>query len=224
MTTTINAGKVNFNVTTGKDFRTTMAIWHVYDFESKDYAKKINTQIANRKSMIASNLEYIEKGNFKMHDKEWYEADNATHQACIEDYKAERKAWEDAQVENVKKAQALFPKSMWNAYIASAGTADGAWRTTPYADAIADFLRIQGFTPAWDTIDALYHAVAFRAGTGNTAVESGKHLTTQTETAWRKIFMGAVCDIMGDILPTYKFQYILTKAAKKAAKKAAQGK
>ena len=44
----IASGKVQFNVSSAKDFRATMAIWHVFDFECKDYAKKYAFDRLNR--------------------------------------------------------------------------------------------------------------------------------------------------------------------------------
>lgn len=220
MTNTINAGKVNFNVESAKDFRATMAIWHIFDFECKDVAKKYRNQIANRKGIIDADSECIEKKNFKMHDEQYYLDDIKEQNTRITELKAEHQAWLDAESANVKKVEALFSKALYKAYVESVDVPDAGWRATGYATALADLLSDNGLTPAWETIDVLYHAVKKCPGTGTTQAETGLHNRAQKEETWRKTIMGELCDLMGTLLPTYKFKNILTKAAKKAAKKA----
>lgn len=212
----ITSGKIQFNVSSAKDFRATIAIWHIFDFECKDYAKKYSNIIKGYKDIIARNTESIEKQNFVTHDKAWFEADSADMQTRIEDARKEFASWKEAHAESVKKSEKLFSKTLYKSYVASLSEADGAWRSSAYTEALATLLEDNGLVPTWDTLDELYHAVAFRASTGTVSAKTGKHTMALTESAWRKVLMGRLCDLMGDVLPTYKFQHIIAKKAKSA--------
>lgn len=216
--TTINAGKVNFNAKSAKGFRDLMAVWHIFDFEYDDMRKKKRQEVANAKGIIATDEELIEKKSFGQHDKAYYEDQIASMKQAIADSEKRLADWATEQEKTVSKTTSIFGKDLYKAYVASMSDDNGAWRVSPYTQAIADLLSSQGVTPAWDTLDTLYHCVRRGNGTGNTKAETGKHTKAQTESMWRKVFMGTVCDLMGNTLPTYKFKYILTKAEKKALK------
>lgn len=223
--TRIESGKVQFNATSAKDFRATLAIWHVFDFECKDMAKKYAKTISNYKGIIATNTELIEKlakGESIIGGRtlESLTADNADMEKRIADTRAEFSAWKESQSESVKKSEKLFSKDLYKSYVASLAESDNAWRSSEYTAKLAELLANNGLTPCWDTLDELFHAVAYRPSTGSVAVETGNHVMALTENAWRKVLMGRLCDLMGATLPTYKFQHILTKAAKRAAKSA----
>ena len=223
MAYTINSGKVQFNATSAKGFRATLAIWHVFDFECKDMAKKYAKTISNYKGIIATNSELIDKLSkgekiIGAHTVESLTADNVAMEKRIDENRKEFTAWKESQADSVKKSEKLFGKDLYKAYVASLSESDNAWRSSDYTAKLATLLADNGLTPAWDTLDELFHAVAYRPSTGSVAVETGNHVMALTENAWRKVLMGRLCDLMGDCLPTYKFQHILTKAAKKAAK------
>lgn len=212
----IKSGKVQFNAKEARDFRATMAVWHIFDFECKDYAKKYANIIKGYKDIIKRNTECIEKQNFVTHDEAWYKADSADMQSRIDDARKEFATWKESEMESVQKSEKLFPKSLYKEYVDSLSESDGAWRSSAYTEALADLLEDNGLVPTWDTLDELYHAVAFRASTGSVSAKTGKHTMALTESAWRKVIMGRLCDLMGDVLPTYKFQHILAKKAKSA--------
>jgi len=216
--TTINAGKVNFNVKSAKAFRDTMAIWHIFDFELADLRKKKAQEVANAKGIIATNLELIDKKSFGIHDKAYYEDQIAQMEQNIRESEKRLSDWQAEQEKAVSKVTAIFGKTLYKSYVASMEDDNGAWRVSAYTQAIADLLTAQGLTPAWDTLDTLYHCVRKGKGTGSSKAETGKHNKAMTENMWRTVFMGELCDLMGDILPKYKFIHILTKAEKKALK------
>lgn len=214
----ITSGKIQFNAKTAKDFRATMAIWHIFDFECKDYAKKYSNIIKGYKDIIARNTESIEKKNFGTHDEAWFVADSADMAKRIEDARNEFAAWKEQQAESVQKSEKIFSKTLYKSYVASLSESDNAWRSSAYTEDLATLLESNGLVPTWDTLDELYHAVSFRASTGSVSAKTGKHTMALTESAWRKVLMGRLCDLMGDTLPTYKFQHIIAKKAKKSAK------
>jgi len=216
--TTINAGKAQFNVKSAKSFRDTMAIWHIFDFELADLSKKKAQEIANAKGIIATDEELIEKKSFRQHPQEYYDHQIAQMRQNIADSEKRLDDWKSEQSANVAKVESIFPKSLYKLYVSSLDDENGAWRVSPYTQAIADLFADNGVTPAWDTLDTLYHCVRDAKGTGGSMAETKKHCKPQTEKMWRKIFMSKLCDLMADTLPTYKFLHILTKAEKKALK------
>lgn len=212
----IKSGNVQFNASSAKDFRATMAIWHIFDFECKDFAKKYSNMIKGYKDIIATDSESIQKKNFATHDEAWFKADIADMERRIEEARKEFMVWKEQQAESVQKSEKLFSKTLYKAYVASLTEGDGAWASSAYTEALADLLEDNGLVPTWNTLDALYHAVSYRASTGTVSAKTGKHTMALTENAWRKVLMGRFCDLMGDVLPTYKFQHIIIKKAKSA--------
>lgn len=224
MTTTINAGKINFNVKSAKEFRDAMGLYHVFKFELADLRKKKSVEVKNAKGIIATDEELIEKKRFNLHPEEYYLAQIEDMRQAIADSEKRLADWQAEQDANVKKVEAIFTKALYKAYVASMTDEPNAWASSAYTEALAEMLTAQGLTPAWDTLNVLYHINRERTGTGTTFAETGLHMTAQTERNWREALMGKLCDLMSGLLPTYKFLHILTKDEKKAAKKAAQGK
>lgn len=216
--TTISAGKVNFNVKEAKSFRETMAIWHIFDFELADMRKKKAQEVANAKGIIKTDLELIEKKSFGIHDEQYYRDQIAQMTQNIADSEKRLADWQVEQDKNVSKVTSIFGKTLYKSYVASMQDDPNAWRVSAYTQAIADLLAEQGLTPAWDTLNTLYHCVRKGKGTGSSKAETGKHNKAMTESMWRTVFMGELCDLMGTLLPKYKFIHILTKAEKKALK------
>ena len=217
MANTIKSGRTQFNVAEAKSFRDTLAVWHVYDFELSDEVSKRNKTINNCKGLIASNLELIEKlqNGEKIIGSNTIESltqQNAEFEQKIADACATLQKWADGQKSAVDKATALFPKSLYLAYVGYI-TDD---KESAYSDAICEFLSDNGLTPCSETVSALVASVGENKGTGSSKAESGKHNRAFSERQWRQIFMGKVCDLMGNILPTYKFKNILTREQKKA--------
>lgn len=221
MANTIKSGRTQFNVAEAKSFRDTLAVWHVYDFELSDEVAKRNKTISNCKGLIASNLELIEKiqngekiiGSYTV---ESLTQQNTEFEQKIADARATLQKWADGQKSAVDKATALFSKSLYLAYVGYIN--DG--NESAYSDAICEFLSDNGLTPCTDTVKALVQCVGNNRGTGSTKAETHKHNRAYSEKIWRQIFMGGVCDIMGSVLPTYKFKNILTREQKKALKSA----
>lgn len=219
MANTMKEGRIQWNSKEAKDFRDIMALWHTYDFELEDERKKRNNSISNAKGIIASNIEILsarESGKTAgivcdFTDDELREQ-CATMEQKIADARATLDKWIVGQESARKSAEALFPKTLYTAYVQYISD-DNA---ESYSQAIADTLSACGVTPAVDTVRSLTLAVGSAKGTGTTKAETHKHNRAFGEKQWRQIFMGAVCDLMGDVLPVYKFKNILTRAERRA--------
>lgn len=222
--TTINAGRINWNVKEAKDFRATMGLWHVFTFELADLRKKKQNEVRNAMGIIATNQELIDKKSFGIHDKAYYEAQIAQMKQNIADSEKRLSDWQKSEEKNAQKAESIFSRDLYKLYVASLNDDNNAWRVSAYTQGLADLFASQGLTPSWDTLDTLYHLNRERTGTGTTYAKTGLHMTANTERVWRKALMGKICDLIvtadKNLLPNYKFLHIMTKEQKKAQKKA----
>ena len=109
-----------------------------------------------------------------------------------------------AQAERMLKAEELVDKSLYNAYAKSIVDF-----STDYNLAIAQFLSDNGIEPCTDTINTLIASVGKKTNSARNMCKTGKHNGTFSFKQWRKIFLGELCDLMGDALPIYKFAYVL---------------
>lgn len=215
-TTTIELKKGNcqFNTTSAKAFRTTLAKWHNANFAIADELLQKNDRVKALRTLIKSNESYIAK----MINKE-----EVVCSKSVEELNAEIDAWtisidkENADMTEYRKAQKtrlegaekLVDKSIYEEYVATIDT-----DKTTYVNAIANFLQSNGVAPCTDTINALIASVGKKSASARQSCKSGKHNTVFGYTQWRKIFLGELCDMMGDCLPLYKFTYVLEKDRK----------
>ena len=215
---TIKSGKMQFNVKTAKDFRATLAKWHNADFELAEKILERNDRVRTIKDMMDTNtsdLEKIEKGeNGVLRTKEVIEKENADFQSRIDVYNNELTEYRKAQEERYKGAHDLLTKDMYNAYVdfEKNGNRDG------YILAFANFFQENGLEPAMASLDEFIASVGKKKNSSRQKVKDGKHNGVFSYNAWRDIFLGEICDVMGDALPLYKFTYVLKdKRAKKDA-------
>lgn len=213
---TIKSGKMQFNVKSGKDFRATMAKWHDADF---DLAEKIlfkNDRIDALKKLIKSNNDLIEKLE---------RGESIISKKSIEDLRKEVEAWENdiesennalseyrkAQEERYKGARELLSKDLHKAYVnfVSNGNREA------YVLALANFFDENGFEPTIDSINEFVAVVGKKKNSARQKVKTGKHNGEFAYGTWRDIFLGEICDVMGDALPLYKFTYVLKENREK---------
>lgn len=204
----IKAGKCQFNATSAKNFRAVLAKWHNATFEiadellqKSDRVKALRTLISTDKSL----LEKLGKGE-SIIDKRTpseIQAEIDGYQSKIDHENAAMAEFRKAQADRLSKAEDLVSKSMYEAYSKSFED------EITYGLSIAQFLSDNGVEPCDDTIKVLISAVGKKSASARNMCKSGKHNTVFGYTQWRKIFLGELCDIMGDTLPLYKFTYVL---------------
>lgn len=226
MSRTLENGKMQYNVATAKDFRTKLAKWHNADFELAVAIDKRADAIANKKAAIEDHESSIEKmKNGTMLSSGMTIEERLT---AIESLKGEIKSENDAVTE-LRKAQetryadahALLTADLHKAYVAyiKEGKRD------EYVDALCKFFEDNGLTPAKDSIDMFVACVGKKKATKNTKLKDKKHNDAFTFKPWRDIFLGEICDVMGDALPIDKYIYqtmeerMAIKKAKADAKK-----
>lgn len=204
----IRPGKCQFNASSAKNFRATLAKWHNATFEiadellqKSDRVKALRTLINTDKSL----LEKLAKGESIIDKRTPSEIQSEIdgYQSKIDHENSAMAEFRKAQADRLSKAEDLVSKSMYEAYSKSFED------EITYGLAIAQFLSDNGIEPCDDTIKVLISAVGKKSASARNMCKSGKHNTVFGFTQWRKIFLGELCDIMGDTLPLYKFTYVL---------------
>lgn len=217
-TITINKGNCQFNTTSAKALRTTLAKWHNATFKIADELLAKNDRVKALRTLVKSNntlIEKLNKGESIIGSKTVAElqAEIDTWNASISKENSAMAEYRKAQSARFKEAEDLVSKSIYEEYVATIDT-----DKTIYVNAIANFLQSNGVTPCTDTINALIVSVGKKSASARQMCKSGKHNTTFSFQQWRKIFLGELCDMMGDCLPLYKFAYVLKDNRKKSDK------
>lgn len=205
-TITVNEGFCQFNVKTAKDLRVTLAKWHNATFEIADELLAKNDRVKALRTLIDSNnalIAKLEKGESIISDKSItdLQTENAEFEAKIKSENDAMAEYRKAQSDRLESAEKLVTKELYNAYV---GTDD-----LSYFDAIAQFLSDNGITPCKGTITLLVLAIGKKTNSARNMCKTGKHNGNFAFNQWRKIFLGELCDMMGDTLPLYKFKYEL---------------
>lgn len=219
-------GKMQYNVGTAKEFRAKLSKWHNADFELAVAIDKRADAIANKKAAIKNEEDCIEKmqnGTMLTSGKSIEE-----RRASIEMLLAEIKSENDtvaelrkAQTERYADAHALLTADLHKAYVAYVKEE----KREEYADALCVFFESNGLTPKKDSIDLFVACVGKKKATKNVKLKDKKHNDAFAFKPWKDIFLGEICDVMGDALPIDKYIYqtmqerIAIKQAKLDAKK-----
>ena len=224
MTTTITMdnikkGNCQFNATSAKSFRTILAKWHNATFKIADELLAKNDRVKALRTLIDSNSKLIDKlnnGESIIVSKSLSELQSEidTWNASIQSENDAMAELRKAQSDRMSKAEDLVSKDLYNAYVESVNAT-----TDAYTLAIAQFLSDNGIEPCIDTINTLIASVGKKTNSARNMCKTGKHNGVFSYNQWRKIFLGELCDMMGDALPIYKFTYVLSDKRKKSENK-----
>lgn len=205
--TTLANGKMQFNVKSAKGFRDTLAKWHNADFELAVALDVKSANVTTFKAIIKTDEEQITKleNGEKVIGKTMEEL-----VAEIADFDARIKAESDtiAELREVQKtrlesAYALLNKDLHKAYVGYITEE----KREEYVDALAQFFTNNGLEPTIDGINAFIACVGKKKATTRKKIASGKHNDAFSYNQWRDIFLGELCDVMGESLPIDKFIY-----------------
>lgn len=199
-------GNMQFNVKSAKGFRDTLAKWHNADFELAVALDKKSKTVASYKSIIDTDnglIADIDNGKKTLKTREEYLAEIADYEARIQAESDTIKELREVQKTRLESAYALLTKELHTAYVdyITNGNLDG------YTEALCVFLENNGLEPTANGINAFVACVGKKKATTRTKIESKKHNDAYAFTAWRDIFLGELCDVMGDALPLEKYIY-----------------
>ena len=216
---TIKKGNCQFNATSAKSFRTTLAKWHNATFKIADELLAKNDRVKALRTLIDSNSKLIDKlnnGESIIVSKSLSELQSEinTWNASIQSENDAMEELRKAQSDRMSKAEDLVSKDLYNAYVESINAT-----TDVYTLAIAQFLSDNGIEPCIDTINTLIASVGKKTNSARNMCKTGKHNGVFSYNQWRKIFLGELCDMMGDTLPIYKFAYVLSDKRAKSENK-----
>ena len=216
---TIKKGNCQFNATSAKSFRTTLAKWHNATFKIADELLAKNDRVKALRTLIDSNSKLIDKlnnGESIIVSKSLSELQSEidTWNASIQSENDAMTELRKAQSDRMSKAEELISKDLYNAYVESINAT-----TDDYTLAIAQFLSDNGIEPCIDTINTLIASVGKKTNSARNMCKTGKHNGVFSYNQWRKIFLGELCDMMGDTLPIYKFAYVLSDKRAKSENK-----
>lgn len=212
---TIKGGKMQMNATTGKAFRATMAKWHNADFELAEKIMEKSDDVKNIRGMIETNrkdLAKIENGESGvLREKSVIEAEIADFEARIAHLNENLAEYKKAQTDRYEGARALLSKDLHKAYVDYVTNGN----RIDYICALADFFEQNGLEPAMDSLNEFVAAVGKKKNSARQKIKTGQHNGSVSYQAWRDIFLGEICDVMGDALPLYKFTYVLKEKREK---------
>lgn len=211
----IKSGNMQFNATSAKDFRVTMAKWNDATFELAEKIMAKSDRVKALRTLISTNdtdLERLAKGEKGvLRDEATIKAESVEIQAKI---KAENDAlaeYKKAQADRLKSAHDLLTKELYEAYKAYISND----KRDAYVVALAEWLDAQGLEPAMATLDKFVAVVGKKKNTARNKIKTGEHNGAFGFNQWRDIFLGEICDVMGDAIPKYKFTYVLKDERKK---------
>ena len=216
---TIKKGNCQFNATSAKSFRTTLAKWHNATFKIADELLAKNDRVKALRTLIDSNSKLIDKlnnGESIIGDKSLADLQSEidTWNASIQSENDAMAELRKAQSDRMSKAAELVPKTLYELYVACMDT-----EKDEYILGIAMFLSANGIEPCIDTINTLIASVGKKTNSARNMCKTGKHNGVFAYNQWRKIFLGELCDMMGDTLPIYKFAYVLSDKRAKSENK-----
>lgn len=218
-------GKMQFNVKSAKGFRDTLAKWHNADFELAVAIDKKNEIVRNLQTMIKTDLEVIAK--FDSGERVSGRKTREDFVAEVADFEARIQAESDtlAELRNVQNtrleaAYALLSKELHNAYVGYISEE----KRDEYIDALAQFFTNNGLEPTVDGINAFIACVGKKKATTRKKIKDGKHNDAFSYRQWRDIFLGELCDVMGDALPINKLIYKTMEERQKAWEDAKKNK
>lgn len=207
MSRELKSGKMQFNVKSAKNFRDTLAKWHNADFELAVALDKKSKIVASYKTMINTDNELIAKidngeSNGVIKTREELVAEVTDLESRIKSESNTIAELREVQKSRLESAYALLSKDLHKAYCDYIASGDNS----TYFEELCKFFENNGVEPTMAVSDFVC-AIGIRKATTKQKIKDAKHTTNMAYTQWRDLFLGFLCDTMGDALPIDKFIY-----------------
>lgn len=214
--------KAQFNVTSAKAFRATIA---KYDDARVDIAMEIqrrNDRVASIRGMIATNGDRIEKLDAvkEAHKIADIEAESAKFSAEIDTLNAELSDYKKAQASRLAGGLALVTEDLYKAYSAYTVDAENGDLREALCLAVEKFLTDNGVVSGVMTVEALVSTMGNKGngyGGKNGEYATGKCVRAKTKDTFTKDFLVNLISIMRSVnaLPAKKYSYVPVKMRNK---------
>lgn len=197
---------IKFNAKEAKDFRNALAKWHNADFELADAQLFKADRVKAHRAIIASNAELLKKADRldKRTDAE-IKAETADLEAKIQ---AENEAIVElrkAQADRYEPARKMVTRDLYKGYVAYYQDDD----RDAYVEALTVWFNRNGVACTRNDVGDFVNVVGKKKNSARQKCKTGKHNGVYAFATWREIFLGELCDTLGDLLPMRKFQYVL---------------
>lgn len=205
MSRELKSGKMQFNVKSAKNFRDTLAKWHNADFELAVALDKKANIVKGYKTMIATDKDIIAKidnGEKTMKTREELVSEIADFESRIAHESEVIRELRDVQKSRLESAYELLSKDLHKAYVDYIKDS----KRDEYVESLCVFFEKNGLEPT-ESINDFVACVGKKKATTRNKIASAKHNDAFSYNAWRDIFLGELCDVMGDALPIDKFIY-----------------
>ena len=206
--------KAQFNATTAKAFRATMAKW-------ADAHGNINERILSkqdfvkaRRALILSNQDAIDgKTTLVGKSVDEVKAESAKFEAEIAKATEELAEYKQAQADRINPALALVTDGIYDAYSAFITDAENGELYTAYATTVKTFLESNGVVSGDVTVQALCAKTGADRASARAEFKTGKTTKAMSKAKFKDLFIRSLCDIMRSVnaLPEYKYQYVPQK-------------
>lgn len=212
---------MQLNTTTMKNFRNSLALWHIADFVIADEVMQKNARVKSYQTLIASNtamIEKIHKGEKSVLKSEkelsaeidkWESAINAENESI--------KKFRTEQEKDLKKGYDLVSKELMDAIREYMGNIYDVTKSAELVSALVKWFTDNGAKDAdEESVMPYIKALGLKKASARQKCANGTHNAVQSDKAIRDIFLGAICDEpnMKKVLPIHKFVTIIEKKSK----------
>lgn len=206
-----------------KNFRDTIAKWHIADFDCKDERITKATVIKSYQGLIETNETKIGKlkGPENEVERKDLRAEIKSFEQKIQSEKDRVKAHVDAQQKNFDAGRALVTDALVEAFEAYLDNIYDDANETALLEAVVAFFTDNGAKGVTvDDVKKYIRPIGRKGASARMSCLSGKHTTREKGNKLKDAFLGGLCDDPAfiSLLPVYSWTNKIEKKAKKSDK------
>lgn len=211
---------MNLNVKTMKNFRDTLALWHIADFFLADELCQKQARVKSLKTLIASNeteLQKIADGNKTVKSEDDLRAEIADYESKIKSEDEQMAKLREEQTVDLKKGRDLVSTKLLDAlndYMADVYSVEIEQKLL---DTLVEWFTDNGASDCdTDSVKPYIRAIGVKKASARVKAKTNRHNSAQSKVATIDIFLGAVCDepSMAKLLPIHKWVTVIEKKTK----------
>lgn len=204
-----------------KNFRDTIAKWHIADFDCKDERITKQKTVKSLEALIETNDQRIKKlaGDENKAKREDIRKESKEFAQRIQTEKDRVKAHVDAQQKNFDAGRALVTDALVEAFEAYLDDIYDDSKETALLNAVVEFFTKNGAKGVTvDDVKKYIRPIGRKGASARQSCLTGKHTTRDKGNKLKDAFLGALCDDPAFIalLPVYSWTNKIEKKAKKS--------